>query len=120
MSSSTNNKLSPFDQMKRSTNVPTKSIDFRAPKATTEQLKIDPFGVSLSNTIYSTNAGHTNKYKPTFSAVLDPFGCDEIDGTVHNTTNKWKKVPEVGSVVNGSLKMISNNMKKEKEEFGMI
>lgn len=117
MSSST--KLSPFDQMEKSTNVPTTSIEFHAPKPTTEQVKIDPFGVSLSNTINSTNAGHINKYKPTFSAVLDPFGSDEIDGTVHNT-NKWKKVPEVGSVVNGSLKMTSKNKKKEKKEFGMI
>lgn len=110
MSSST--KQSPFEQCKIST-----SFGSRAPERTTEQVKIDPFGASLSNTINSANTSHaTNKFKSTFSAVLDPFGSDEIDGTLHRT-DKWKKVPEVGSIVNGSLKMTS---KQTEAEFGMI
>lgn len=105
-------KQSPFDQIKTSTNVPTTSFKCRAPERVMEQHKIDPFGVLLSNAKNSPNTSHINKLKPAFSVVLDPFGSDEIDGTL-NRTVKWKKVPEVGSIVSGSLKMTSKHNGKE-------
>lgn len=115
---SSSSKQSPFEQVKTSTNVPTKSFERRTPDRATEQVKIDPFGVSLSNMIISANTTHTNKFKSTFSAVLDPFGSDEIDATL-NPTNKWKKGPEVDSIFNGSLKMTFKHKKRVTDEFGM-
>lgn len=113
MSNST--KQSPFQQNKTSIKQPSTSFERRVPEWDTEQVKIDPFGASSSNTINSASTSHANKFKQTLTAVLDPFGSDAIDGTILHRTNKWKKVPEVGSIVNGSLKMTS---KHNEDEFG--
>lgn len=110
-------KQSQFEQNGTSIKDPTTSLERRAPACDTEQIKIDPFGVSLSNTINSASTSHANMFKPTFSAVLDPFGSDEIDGTTLHRTNKWKKVPEVGSNVNRSSKKTPTH---NENEFGMI